>query len=109
MLAVGTTPHPLTALHPLPAPMAVLIGLAAFAVVALQGMWELAQHFNTIAHESADAVVGFGEGSKITKVELNPDGTGGTHMPAGVKDQCRRGDDHPGSPHTSGCRIRGSS
>jgi Peptidase M50B-like len=84
MPAFAISQHPAAALHPLSGSMAVLVGLAAFAAVALQGLWGVAQHVNTIAHEGTHAIVGFGAGNKITKVELKPDGTGRTYMPAGV-------------------------
>jgi hypothetical protein len=77
MVILTAAPHQVASLQkPLPAFMAILVGLAAFAVVALQGLWEIAQHFNTIAHEGAHALVRFGAGQRITGIELNANGTG---------------------------------
>jgi len=45
---------------PLPAPVVLLLGMAAFVVVLGQKLWLIARHVNTIVHEAAHAVVGLG-------------------------------------------------
>ena len=40
---------------PLPGPEAALIGLAALAVVIAPILWQLAEHFNVMAHEGLHA------------------------------------------------------
>jgi hypothetical protein len=76
MLALATSLHGLGDLKPLPAPVSVLIGLAAFAVVFLQ----TAEHVNTIAHEGAHALVGSIFGRKVAGVRLERNGTGRTAL-----------------------------
>jgi hypothetical protein len=41
-------------------------------------LWKVAVHVNTIAHEAAHAMVGFGAGRSIRSVKINPDGGGST-------------------------------
>src|SRR5260370_25055348 len=68
---------------PLPAPIAVLIGLAAVAAVSLQEIWLLAQHVNTIAHEGAHAIIGSAVGRPIKRVTLLLNGNGRTEVGPG--------------------------
>ena len=68
---------------PLPAPTAVLIGLAALAAVSLQEIWLLAQHVNTIAHEGAHAIIGSAVGRPVKGVTLLLNGNGRTEVGSG--------------------------
>jgi Peptidase M50B-like len=65
-------------LAPLPGSEAVLIGLAALAVVIIPFSWPLIDHFNTMAHEGAHALVAFAMGFKIAGVTLDIDSNGET-------------------------------
>lgn len=78
MLAVGTSLHGLGQTHaPLPAAMAVLVGLGALALVSLDEIWRVVQHLNTIAHEGAHALAGSGVGHKVVSITLKKkDGVG---------------------------------
>jgi hypothetical protein len=64
--------------QPLPAGQSLLIGLGAAAVVALPGLWLVAQHVDTIAHEGAHALMGSVRGGKVGSVKLHRDGSGVT-------------------------------
>ncbi len=65
---------------PLPAPLALLLGIAAFVVVFGQTLWQVATHVNTIVHEAAHAVVGLRAGRKVRSVTINTKGGGATDM-----------------------------
>jgi xanthine/uracil/vitamin C permease (AzgA family) len=66
MVILAVAPHHLAGLQTrLPVSMAVLAGLAALAVVTLQGLWQISQHANTAVHEGAHALVRFGAGQRI--------------------------------------------
>ncbi len=68
---------------PLPAPAAILIGLAATAAVGIQEIWLLARHVNTIAHEGAHAIVGSAVGRSVRRVTLRPNADGSTSVGSG--------------------------
>jgi hypothetical protein len=63
---------------PLPGPVAVLIGLAALAVVTTPTLLRLADHFDTMAHEGAHAVVASTMGFTVLGVTIDTDGSGAT-------------------------------
>ena len=63
---------------PLPGPEAALIGLAAFAVVMIPFLWPLADHFDTMAHEGAHAVVASAMGFTVLGVTLDHKSNGVT-------------------------------
>lgn len=65
---------------PLPAPVSLLLGIAAFIVVLGQTLWQIAVHVNTIVHEAAHAVVGLGSGRKVSSVTLDSKGNGVTNL-----------------------------
>lgn len=69
---------------PLPAPVVVVIGLAALAAVGVQEIWLLARHVNTIAHEGAHAITGSAIGQRIRGVKLEPNATGATATSGGT-------------------------
>jgi hypothetical protein len=81
-------PHIARSLVPLPASVAVLIGLGAAVIVLWEEAWGLAEHLNVVAHEGAHALVGFGAGRKVTAISMKLDKdaglTGGT-LSAGKK------------------------
>ena len=68
---------------PLPAAVAVLIGLAAVVTVGIQEIWLFLQHANTIAHEGAHAIAGSGVGRKVRGVTLSKNGDGLTAVDSG--------------------------
>lgn len=71
MLAVGTSLHGLGETHaPLPAAMAVLVGLGALALVTLDEIWQVVRHLSTIAHEGAHALAGSSVGHKVVSITL---------------------------------------
>jgi hypothetical protein len=63
---------------PLPAPVAMFLGILTFVAVLGPMLWKVAVHVNTIAHEAAHAMVGFGAGRSIRSVTIDPDGGGAT-------------------------------
>src|SRR5262245_66073927 len=65
---------------PLPAPVALFLGILTFIAVLGPMLWKVTVHVNTIAHEAAHAMVGFGAGRSIRSVKINPDGGGATVM-----------------------------
>lgn len=65
---------------PLPAPVAMFVGILTFVAVLGPILWKVTTHVNTIAHEAAHAIVGFGAGRRIRSVKVNPDGGGSTVM-----------------------------
>jgi Peptidase M50B-like len=68
---------------PLSAAGSVLIGLLALVAVALQAVWLIARHVNTIAHEGTHAMTDSALGHRIEWVHLNSDGTGRTKATGG--------------------------
>lgn len=79
MFGLGASSHRLAEAHaPLPAPLSVLVGLAALAMVSLDEIWRIAQHVNTIAHEGAHALAGSSMGHKIARVAIKSNGDGET-------------------------------
>jgi hypothetical protein len=69
--------------HPLSEAAAVLIGLAAFVVIALDVGWRIIRHGTVMAHEAAHAVLGSLLFRKFSGIELNADATGGTSFDKG--------------------------
>ena len=65
---------------PLPAPDAVVIGLLALIVVYGRTLWKVANHAETVLHESAHALTGIAAGRRIRGVNIDKDGGGGTVM-----------------------------
>jgi hypothetical protein len=65
---------------PLPGPEAAFIGLAAFAVVLIPFLWPLIDHFDTMAHEGAHAVVGSAMGFTVLGVTLDQQSNGATYL-----------------------------
>lgn len=65
---------------PLPAGVALLLGLVAFIVVLGQTLWKFATHVNTVVHEAAHALVGLGFGRKVGGVTMAKDGSGATAL-----------------------------
>src|SRR5215469_4708149 len=63
---------------PLPGIDAALIGLAAFAVVMIPLFWPLVNHFDTMAHEGAHAIVASAMGFKLQGVTLDQKSNGVT-------------------------------
>ncbi len=69
---------------PLPAPAAVLAGLVALVMVAVQELWRIVRHVNVIAHESAHAVIGSSFGRQVSGMKVNSNGTGATGLIPGT-------------------------
>jgi hypothetical protein len=67
---------------PLPGPVVVLGGLAVHAVVMTPTLWRLADHFDTMAHEGAHAVVGSTMGFPVLGVTMDSDASGATYLAA---------------------------
>jgi hypothetical protein len=67
----------------LPAAEVVLLGLGALVAVAVQEIWELVRHANTITHEAAHAAFGSLIGRKIERISLERNGDGGTRLSTG--------------------------
>ena len=63
---------------PLPGPEAAFIGLAAFAVMMIPFLWPLVDHFDTMAHEGAHAVVASAMGFTVLGVTLDQKSNGVT-------------------------------
>lgn len=63
---------------PLPGPEAALVGLAALAVVMIPFLWPLVDHFDTMAHEGAHAIVGSAMGFTLLGVTLDQESNGST-------------------------------
>ena len=69
---------------PLSGVAALLIGLAALAVVALNGLWRFAQHGMVMAHEGGHAA-GFAMAlQKNRGIALNPNASGSTSPPLSI-------------------------
>jgi Peptidase M50B-like len=68
---------------PLPGFEAAFIGLAAFAVVLIPFLWPLVDHFDTMAHEGAHAVVGSAMGFTVLGVTMDRKSNGATYLAAG--------------------------
>lgn len=66
-----------TAIQPLPGP-GVVVGtaLAAAALVLLPGVWPVARHVVTIAHEAGHSVVAVLTGRRLTGIRLHSDTSG---------------------------------
>ena len=65
---------------PLPPPVAVFIGMLVFIAVLGPTLWKITIHAETVVHEAAHALVGFGTGHKIRSVKINTNGGGSTDM-----------------------------
>jgi hypothetical protein len=65
---------------PLPAPTALFLGILTFVAVLGPILWQVTTYVNTIAHEAAHAIVGFGAGRRIRSVKIEPGGGGSTEM-----------------------------
>jgi hypothetical protein len=65
---------------PLPAPVALSIGVLVFIAVLGTTLWRIATHAVTVVHEAAHAMVGFAAGRSIRSVNINPKGGGATLM-----------------------------
>ncbi len=65
---------------PLPAPVALLIGILAAIVVHGPTLFKITTHAETVVHEGAHALVGLVTGRRILSVKINRDGGGGTRM-----------------------------
>lgn len=65
---------------PLPGPVAALVGLAVLVVVMTPTLWRLADHFDTMAHEGAHAVVASAVGFTVLGVTMDPGANGATRM-----------------------------
>ncbi len=63
---------------PLPAPVALLIGILAAIVVHGPTLFKITNHAETVVHEGAHALVGLATGRRIRSVRINSDGGGGT-------------------------------
>lgn len=55
----------------LPAPIALLLGMAALATVVIDEFWSLLNHFARMAHEGAHAMVGSVLDTRVKGVHLN--------------------------------------
>jgi Peptidase M50B-like len=60
----------------LPGATAVLVGLAALGALVLPGSYEVTQHYDTMAHEGAHAMVGSALGRRVYEVSVSRDGSG---------------------------------
>jgi len=65
---------------PLPAPIAVAIGLAAFGASMAPSLWMITRYVHVMAHEGAHALAGSGTGWKVRAVILTPGGNGSTDV-----------------------------
>ncbi len=65
---------------PLPAPVALSIGMLVFIGLLGTTLWKIATHAVTVVHEGAHAMVGLAAGRKIRRVEINPKGGGTTRI-----------------------------
>jgi len=68
---------------PLSGAAAAVVGLAAFAAVAMDVGWQFIRHGTVMAHEGAHAVIGSLLFRDVSGIELNSDATGGTLMNSG--------------------------
>jgi hypothetical protein len=65
---------------PLPAPVALSIGILVFIAVLGPALWKITTHAVTVVHEAAYVMVGFAAGRSISNVKINPKGGGSTVM-----------------------------
>jgi Peptidase M50B-like len=65
---------------PLPAPVALLVGIAVFVVMLGPTLYKITMHAETVVHESAHALAGLVTGRRIQGVTISRDGTGATDM-----------------------------
>jgi hypothetical protein len=65
---------------PLPAPIALFIGVLVFIVLLGPALWKITIHAETAVHEAAHAMTGMVTGHKIRSVRINPEGGGATVM-----------------------------
>jgi hypothetical protein len=75
---------------PLPGPEAAFTGLAAFAVMMIPFLWPLVDHFDTMAHEGAHAVVASAMGFTVLGVTLDQNSNGVTSYLASGSNGPRR-------------------
>jgi hypothetical protein len=73
-MPLGTHVPPQGLPQPLPGGTAALIGAAALIVVMIPFSWQLAQHFDTMAHEGAHALAAFALGLTLESVVLKLEG-----------------------------------
>jgi Peptidase M50B-like len=64
--------------QPLPQSASVAVGLVVLVGFLIDGIWRLARHAGTIAHEGAHAVAGWSTGRKVSGVRLNRNASGTT-------------------------------
>jgi Peptidase M50B-like len=65
---------------PLPAPVALFIGILAAIVVQGPTLYKITVHAKTVLHEGAHALVGLFTGRRILSVKINKDTSGATRM-----------------------------
>jgi Peptidase M50B-like len=65
---------------PLPAPVALFIGILAAIVVQGPTLYKITVHAETVVHEGAHALVGLFTGRRILSVKINKDTSGATRM-----------------------------
>lgn len=63
---------------PLPAPVALFVGILVFVVLLGPTLYKITVHAETVVHESAHALVGLVTGRRIRSVTINRDTSGGT-------------------------------
>jgi hypothetical protein len=63
---------------PLPGAEAALIGLAVLGIVLIPFLWPLADHFDTMAHEGAHAIVASAMGFTVLGVTMDREANGAT-------------------------------
>jgi hypothetical protein len=68
---------------PLPAPVALFVGIVVFVVMLGPTFWKITTHADTVVHESAHALVGLVTGHRIRSVTINRGGGGATEMVPG--------------------------
>jgi hypothetical protein len=64
----------------LPAPVALLLGIATFLVVNGRILWQIVTHAETVVHEGAHALAGIVTGHRIRGVRINTNGGGRTTL-----------------------------
>jgi len=78
-LPLDTVVHQIGAVQAhLPAATSLAVGAAALGAVTLSAAWAVVRHVSVIAHEGAHAVMGTGMGHRVTRVTMQPGGTGAT-------------------------------
>jgi hypothetical protein len=73
--------HPVNPIHlPLSAGESIVIGLVATAVVMIPLLWEPVEHFSTMTHEGAHALLAIFLGLTVTEIVLNRRAEGATKV-----------------------------